>query len=366
LSSKRGPEENSGLIDLDSLLREARESERNLPAAAASSPAVASPVASSPAVSPPAPPALAAPPAPVSFVPASLPPTVREPKPRGRVEREAPPAQPVVAREVRPRAGPVVEAPPARREAVSSTGITAVMPTESGGSGSLPRTLLIAVAAAAILAFGATRLLRDGAESTSPRTSAKAPALATAASPAAPPTAVDAPPAPGLDPSMLPVADAKGASALPSGPAPTRLAAGARDRAQAQAQPTAKVTETDLAPVAGSDADLGNAMRSAVGPRSDTAAQAEGPQGNGARQLRPSPGAVVGAINSVLPAARACLGPDDPVRSGAVVFRSDGSVSRVDLRGAKAEDGCLQSALSKARVEPFSDDSFTTRVTVRP
>ena len=107
-------------------------------------------------------------------------------------------------------------------------------------------------------------------------------------------------------------------------------------------------------------------MRSAVGPRTDDKATAEANAGNGARQLRPSPGAVLGAISSVLPAARACLGPDDAVRSGSLVFRSDGSVARVDLRGSKSEDACVRTALSKARVEAFADDTFVTRVTVRP
>lgn len=78
--------------------------------------------------------------------------------------------------------------------------------------------------------------------------------------------------------------------------------------------------------------DLGGAMREAVGPRSVAdVAVGEAATSGSARQLRPSPGAVVGAINSVLPAARACLGEDDAARGATIVFKSDGTVARVEL-----------------------------------
>lgn len=108
-------------------------------------------------------------------------------------------------------------------------------------------------------------------------------------------------------------------------------------------------------------------MRSAVNAKDDPSLATADPSGaSKARQLHPSPGAVVGAINAVLPAARACLSPDEPIRTGAIVFASTGTVSRVDLTGSKSSDGCIRDALSRARIEPFADDSFTTRVTVRP
>ena len=109
-------------------------------------------------------------------------------------------------------------------------------------------------------------------------------------------------------------------------------------------------------------------MREAVGPRSSAdIAVADSTRGGAARQLKPSPGAVLGAISSVLPAARACLGEDDAVRSATIVFKSDGTVARVELAGsAHAADDCIRSALSKARTMPFVDDTFAARATVRP
>ena len=95
-------------------------------------------------------------------------------------------------------------------------------------------------------------------------------------------------------------------------------------------------------------------------------AKLDGTQANNARTLRPPPGAVIGALNAVLPAARGCLGPDDAIRVGTVTFRSDGVVAKVELANARESDECVKSAIARARVEPFADDSFTTRVTVRP
>ena len=108
-------------------------------------------------------------------------------------------------------------------------------------------------------------------------------------------------------------------------------------------------------------------MRGAVGPREQAENTAtEKSSGPNASQVRPSPGAVVGALGSVLPEARACLSSDDAARSGLVVFKSDGSVARVEIKGSKPEDDCVRSALSKAKVAPFVDETFSTRVTVRP
>lgn len=128
------------------------------------------------------------------------------------------------------------------------------------------------------------------------------------------------------------------------------------------------VVQDKAAPSEGSQEHLGDAMRNAVGDheRAGESATHE-PSGPGAAQVRPSPGAVVGALGSVLPGARACLGPDDPIRNGLVVFRSDGTVARVDLQGAKrTTDDCVKTALSNAKVSPFLDETFATRVTVRP
>lgn len=110
-------------------------------------------------------------------------------------------------------------------------------------------------------------------------------------------------------------------------------------------------------------------MREAVGPRASAEiANVDPTSGGSARQLKPSPGAVVGAINSVLPEARACLlTADDPPRAATIVFRSDGTVARVDLPApARLNDECIRTALSKARTMPFVEDTFAARATVRP
>jgi hypothetical protein len=143
-------------------------------------------------------------------------------------------------------------------------------------------------------------------------------------------------------------------------------AASHQARAADPTKPTV-LTEAALAPQSADHGDLGSAMRGAVGANDKPVAMTDqGASGPSASQLHPSPGALVGALGAVLPKARACLGPDDPIRNGLVVFKSDGSVARVDLRGSKPEDDCVRAALANAKVAPFVEDSFSTRVTVRP
>lgn len=152
----------------------------------------------------------------------------------------------------------------------------------------------------------------------------------------------------------LPAAKAEAQAKAPAPPPPAIVAA--------------KVTTVALPDAPSERGDLGGAMRDAVGSRDrvEDAPPADAPAASGARQLRPSPGAVVGAINAVLPAARACLGPDDPVRSATIVFRSDGAVARVEMSGDRPTDPCVRAALARARVAPFVDDTFAARATVRP
>ena len=126
------------------------------------------------------------------------------------------------------------------------------------------------------------------------------------------------------------------------------------------------VAMTDTAPA--SSGDLGGAMREAVGPRPSADVAVEAPtNGESARQLRPSPGAVVGAIGSVMAEARVCLGDSGIVRHATIVFRSDGTVARVDIAGTpNVADECIRGALSKARTMPFVEDTFAAKATVRP
>ncbi|HVH43833.1 MAG TPA: hypothetical protein VM925_15880 [Labilithrix sp.] len=309
--------ENSGLIDLDALMREAAARET-----AGDSPTRLRPV--EPAPTPPSP-------------------TVRA---------EADDSLEAVTRE--PRTDPWIVA--ARPSAP---------PTEpSPGADRPPRARRRAIGLALVVA-----LLAGGATFFRTQPTAVAPQVAiTAGVPAPPraPAAVAAEPTTGvtLSANDLPIAS----PVAPASASARSLHASPPARPDERAKPAATLSEAALPPSSnGGRGDLGDAMRGAVGASDQAAAVSnDGPSGPSASQLRPSPGAVVGALGSVLPAARACLGPDDPIRNGLIVFKSDGTVARVDLRGSKPEDDCVRSALSKAKVAPFVDETFATRVTVRP
>jgi hypothetical protein len=71
----------------------------------------------------------------------------------------------------------------------------------------------------------------------------------------------------------------------------------------------------------------------------------------------------------VLPAARVCLGPDDPISHATVTFKSDGSVEGVSISGGalgKPAEACIRAALMRAHVPPFAQPIFTAPATVRP
>ena len=168
----------------------------------------------------------------------------------------------------------------------------------------------------------------------------------------------------GMDPNALPTAMAAPEPAAVSTAKTTAAPVPVAPKPEA----TAKLTEKDLGVMpTGDQGDLAGAMKGAVGAKDVAAETTKATDNNGANQIRPAAGQVVGAIGAVLPAARACLGPDDSIRSGSMVFASDGSVKQVSLSGgAKPTDDCIKSALSKAKLQPFADDSFITHVTVRP
>jgi hypothetical protein len=124
----------------------------------------------------------------------------------------------------------------------------------------------------------------------------------------------------------------------------------------------------------GGGAGLSEAMKSAVGPIDlSNQAQAASASDNGGQAgnvpQKPSQGMVQGAVNGVLPEARGCLGPDDPVSKASVVFQSDGSVKTVSVTGSasgKPAEQCIRNALSKAKVQPFAEPMFSFPVTIRP
>lgn len=90
---------------------------------------------------------------------------------------------------------------------------------------------------------------------------------------------------------------------------------------------------------------------------------------NGGIADRPSTGAAQAAVGSVLGAARSCIAGQPQGSSATLVFGSSGEVTSVSVTGPAAGTpaaGCIQSALKKARVQPFAAPSFSLGVTVRP
>ena len=231
----------------------------------------------------------------------------------------------------------------------------------------------IAIAAAlAVALLGGAAFMRS-------KSTASAANQVTTAAPTSEPSAIETPPAPAPEPTQVATAEPEPEPEEPtpasSAPAPTQAVARVGNvlpkpvAKAAEKTGPAVLTEAELAGNAPSGAgDLGDAMRGAVGAKEKENAEkaVETNTGPNAKQVRPSPGAVVGALGSVLPTARACLQPEDSARSGLIVFKNDGTVARVDIKGSKPEDDCVRAALSKAKVAPFVDETFSTRVTVRP
>lgn len=136
--------------------------------------------------------------------------------------------------------------------------------------------------------------------------------------------------------------------------------------------PTKPEPKVKFAPTGGGG-DLSNAMKAAAGPIDGPAPTDDKPTGPqfapGSVPQKPANGAVQGAIGAVLPNARACLGPDDPVSRATIVFGSLGSVQSVSISGGaagKPEEKCIKQALGRAKVQPFAEPTFTTSFTVRP
>jgi hypothetical protein len=123
---------------------------------------------------------------------------------------------------------------------------------------------------------------------------------------------------------------------------------------------------------AGSDQSLHDLMQQAAGtpPSATTVTTPDAPQASpGSVPLKPSQGAISGALGAALPGARACLGPDDAISRATVTFQSDGSVQSVSVSGGaagKPAEGCIRAALMKARVQPFAQSTYSAPATIRP
>jgi hypothetical protein len=132
------------------------------------------------------------------------------------------------------------------------------------------------------------------------------------------------------------------------------------------------MTEKDLAAApSGPAGDLGAAIKKEVGDENKEktpAAQTSNGSGAGNVPQKPSQGAVTGALGAVLPGARSCLGPDDPISRASVVFSSSGTVQSVTVSGGaagKPAEACIKGALTKAKLAPFAEATYTANITIR-
>jgi hypothetical protein len=144
------------------------------------------------------------------------------------------------------------------------------------------------------------------------------------------------------------------AAAVPAKPG-AATAAPTTDPALVAAIPAATAAPT-------ASANLGSLMQQAAGVTSSPTATATATATDdslpapGSVPLKPSQGAIQGSLGAALPSARSCLGPDDPISHATITFKSAG----------KPAEGCIRAALSKARVAPFAQPTFTATATVRP
>lgn len=339
-SSRAG--EDSGLVDFSALAGPPSKPE----------PAVAAPAPSAP------PSAVAAPasvPAPASAkAPLSAPPAVISEAP----STDAPLSGPSVAA----AAAPSTPAPAPAVMAVASK------PEENKGNGKV--IAIGALFAAAAIAAGAFFAMKKPAEAPT--------AMAT-------PPAAEAPKAE-TKPAEAPKAetkpeDTKVETAAPANGAPKTVVAAKAGAAVAkvdtskdkpEAKEDKKVEAKDLPASAGGTNDLGAAMRQAAGPGAGSGESGDKPSGPqfaaGSVPQKPSQGAITGALGAVLGGARACVGPDDPISRATVTFASAGNVTSVSVSGGavgKPAEGCIKAALSKAKVAPFAEASYSAPVTIR-
>jgi hypothetical protein len=277
---------------------------------------------------------------------------------------------------------PISQAPasfvPASTAAASSSQqALGAMPAEKKkGNGKVIALVLGGLVAVSSMAAGGFFFMKHRAANEAARVAATtATTVAPVVAAAPPPVVAAAEPTPApeaaVDPNALPVVAAAKPVAKGGAPAPVAVAAAAKPVKEESAKLSAKDIPTTPAGPAG---DLGAAMGKAVGadgkPVDATpAAGSTGPQfAAGTVPQKPSQGAVTGAIGAVLPGARACLGPDDPVSRATITFTSAGTVQNVNVSGGaagKPAEGCIKAALGKAKVAPFAEATYTAPITIR-
>jgi hypothetical protein len=137
----------------------------------------------------------------------------------------------------------------------------------------------------------------------------------------------------------------------------------------------ALIAKIPVGPSSGGGSDFDKALQRAAGPVSPiggdsnkTAPSApEAESGN--VPLKPSAGAVAAGVGVVMGQARACLTSGDPVSFASITFGSSGAVSNVAVSGSaagKPAEGCIKSALGRAKVPAFAQPNYVQKFTVRP
>ncbi|MDB5212574.1 MAG: alginate regulatory protein AlgP [Myxococcaceae bacterium] len=265
----------------------------------------------------------------------------------------------------------------------SQRAVVAVQPKK--GNGKVIALVLGGLVAVSSMAAGGFFFMKHrAAEQLAKNTAVVTPVVAPAAPETKPVEAANTTPAPAADPSVdpnaLPTAtpDSKVAAApkvAAKGGAPVAVAKNDKPAPAPVKEEAAKLSAKDLPTTpTGPGGDLGSAMGAAVGkdgkPVDQTpAAASTGSQfAAGTVPQKPSQGAVTGAIGAVLPGARGCLGPDDPVSRASITFTSAGTVQSVNVTGGavgKPAEACIKGALGKAKVAPFAEATYTANITVR-
>jgi hypothetical protein len=255
------------------------------------------------------------------------------------------------------------------------------LPVNKKGNGAVIALVvggLVALGAAAAggLLFSNAHKTTDAVTTTGPVAVAPTHTTAQQPSPASPAAEAAHAAEPTMDPNALPAAAPnEKLAAVPKAASPVKATPPAKPVAQppaAQADAPVKLTEKDLAPPpSGPAGDLGAAIKKEVGDepaKTPAAATTSGNAPSGNVPQKPSQGAVTGAIGAVLPQARACLGPDDPISRASIVFSSAGSVQSVSVSGGatgKPAEACIKDALTKAKLQPFAEPSYTANITIR-
>lgn len=299
-----------------------------------------------------------------------------------------PASQPVASAAAPISSAPVSAAAPSASAPMaalaSQSAPTAAQPEKKGGGGKVIAGVFAVVALAAAAAGGFVVLkghqAKTAAEAVAMNDTKPAPKADTTPAPTQTAPIAEAPAAPsepGTDLNALPTAaDSKSAKITP------RATGGARPAAAAKAEPAAakpdapkeepKVAQKDIPQATGPVGALGDEMRKAVGAN-ENQTPAAGPAGGGGPAAgtvpqKPSQGAITGALGAVLPEARRCLGPDDPISRASVVFGSNGTVQSVSVSGGavgKPAEACIKGALMKAKVAPFAEATYSAPVTIR-